>query len=138
MCMFWSCEQTGTWTFHLHGRFDTRTFQHGGILAQGIFGAMDVSARDILASKCFGTLIFWHLAKQFGHFLHRHFGTCATVPKCPCAEMSPHQNVHGAKKFLCRKVSVPKSPCNETSTEMKCPCAKTNTGPQPACAEMSW
>ena len=47
---------------------DTRNFRHWDILAEEIFGAMDVSARDILAPEHFGTWIFWHLAKQYGHF----------------------------------------------------------------------
>ena len=46
---------TGPADVPAHGRFDTRTFQHGYILAQGIFGTMDVSAQNILAPKHFGT-----------------------------------------------------------------------------------
>ena len=67
-CMFRPCGRTGTWTFCLHGHFDTRTFRHGDILAQGIFSTMDISARDILAPEHFGTWIFGHLAKQYGRF----------------------------------------------------------------------
>ena len=41
----------------LDGHFNTGTFQHG-----------DISARDISAPEHFGTWIFWHLAKEYGHF----------------------------------------------------------------------
>ena len=52
------CGHTGTWTFCLHGRLNKRMFWHGDILAQGIFGTMDILARDILAPEHFGTWIF--------------------------------------------------------------------------------
>ena len=65
---------------------------------------MDILARDILAPEHLGTLIFWHLAKQYGHF-----GTDISAPvllyqnvhvlKCPCAQM-----------FLGQKFLVPKIP----------------------------
>ena len=116
-CMFWPWGHTGTWTFRLHGHFD-RTFQHRDILAQGIFGAMDISAWDISVSEQFSTWIFWHLAKQYGRF-----GTC--------------RNVHGAEKSLCQKVPMPKSFCTKMSTEMKCPCAGTLTEPNRGQSKMS-
>ena len=129
-CMFRSCRRTGTWTFHLHGRFDTRTFRHGDILAQGIFVTMDRHG------------IFWHL----NILTHGYFGTLKSNMDvleqtfrhlCYCAEMSPCRNVHGAKKSLCWKVPMLKSPCTETPTETKCPCAGTPPGPKCARAEMS-
>ena len=53
--------------------------------------------------------------KAIWTFWHRHFGTCATVPKCPCAEMSlcqnvPVPNLPHAEKSSCRK--VPMSKCS--------------------------
>ena len=92
------------------------TFWHGVILAQGIFGTMDVSAWDILAPEHFGTCMDILVpCKAIWTFWHRHFGTCATMPECSCVEMSPCRNVHGAKKSLCQNVPVPKSPRTKTS-----------------------
>ena len=86
------CGYTGTCTFHLNGCFDTRTFWHRDILAQVIFGTMDVSARDISAPEDFRTWMFCRLWNQYGHF-----GTLC-------------QRVHGVKTYLCWKISVAKCP----------------------------
>ena len=51
--------------------------------------------------------------KAIWTFQHRNFGNCATVRKCPCAEMSP-----------CRNVPVPKSPRAEKSLCQKVPMSK--------------
>ena len=122
-CMFQPCGRTSTWTFHLCGRFGTRTFWHGDFLAQRFFGTMDVSAR-----------------RHFGTWTFRHSSTGAEmsillwkVPKYPGAEMFrcrniPCQKVHGAANSLCQNVPMPKSPCVETSREMKCPSAGTSAG----------
>ena len=71
---------------------------------------MDILAQDILAPEQFGTGIYWHFPQHLT-FWHRHFGTCVTVPKCPCTETS----------------MVPKNPCGEMSLtrERKCPCVGT-------------
>ena len=92
-CMFRPCRHTGTWTFHRHGHFDTRTFQHEDILAKGIFNAMDISAWDISATEHFSIWIFWHLEKQYKRFSTDTSAPvllCQNVhvPKCPRAEMS--------------------------------------------------
>jgi hypothetical protein len=63
---------------------------------------MDVLAWNISATEHFGTWIFWHLAKAIWTFRHRHFGTFATVPKCPCAKKSLYQIVNGDEMFMCR------------------------------------
>ena len=75
-----------------HGRYGTGTFRH----------------KDILTHGRFGTCTFWHLAKQYRH-VH--------VPKYPCssAVTSPCRNIHGAKKYPCQNVLVPKYPCAEKS-----------------------
>ena len=80
------------------------TFWHKDFLARGHFG-----------TRYFGTWTFRHMdiwapCKAIWTFWHRHFGTCATVPKCPCAEMSSCRNIHGAQKSLCQKVRMMKSP----------------------------
>jgi hypothetical protein len=87
-CMFRPCE---------HGHFVSMD-----VSTQGLFGT------DISAPEHFGTWIFWHLAKQYGHFspdifAPAHLRYCA---KCPCAEMSPCRNLHGAEKSLWQKVLV--------------------------------
>ena len=109
-------------------------FRHEDISAPGIFGTIDMGY--------FGTWTFRHVdilapCKGIWTFWHRHFSTCATMPKCPCAEMSLCRNIHGAKKSLCQNVPVPKSPSTKKSTETKCPCAQTPTRPKRACAKMS-
>ena len=68
--------------------FPHRHFGSWDILAEGIFGGMDILAWDITATKHFSTWIFWNLAKQYGHFLLRHFGSWATAMKYPSVEMS--------------------------------------------------
>ena len=95
-----------------HGHFGTRNFLHHGCLA-----------RDMSAPEHFGTWIFWHLAKQYGHF-----GTDILAPwhLCYCAKMSFFQNV-----------PTPKSPCTKTSMEKICPCAGTPTEPECPGDEMS-
>jgi len=69
--------------------------------------------------------------KAIWMFQHSHFGTCATLPKCP-----------GAKMFLCQKflvLKIPhaeKSPCQNIPF-LKRPSAGTSPGLNGACAEMS-
>ena len=89
-CKFGPCGHTGTWTFHLHGCFDARTFRHRDILTQGIFGTMDISPWDILAPEDFRTWMFFRLGKQYGHFgrdIVAPVRLCrnANVPKFSCA-----------------------------------------------------
>ena len=125
------------------GRFNTGRFQHGDFSAWGIFSMRNFWHHGHFSTGYFGTWTFRHIdflapCKAIWTFWHRHFSTCATVPKGPCAKMSPCRNVHDAEKSLCWKVPVLKSPCTETSTETKCPCARTPTGPKRASAEMSW
>ena len=101
-----------------------RMFHHENILARATFGPVDVladtrlymrtfwrgdfSAQDILA-PCRAIWTFWY----------KHFGTCTTVPKCPCTKMSPCRNVPvrknpRAKNSSCQKFLAPKSPHVET------------------------
>ena len=87
MCMLRSCSCTGTWTFHLHGRFNTRTFRHEDILAQGIFATMDISALDILAPVL--------LCRNVPVSKH-------SLPKNPCVKKSMYRNIHGDKMSMCR------------------------------------
>ena len=107
-CMFRPCRRTGTWTFHLHGRFDTRTFRHGDILAQGIFVTMDRHGifwhLNILTHGYFGTLksnmdVLEQTFRHLCYFAEMSMCRNAPVPKCSCAENSSF-----------RKVLVPKSP----------------------------
>ena len=79
--------------------FDLGNFRQGEFSAQGIFGTMDISARDISAPEHFSTWIFWLLAKQYGCFgidilAPVLLSMCRNVPmpKCSCA-----------KNSLCRK-----------------------------------
>ena len=100
------------------GHFNMGTFWHGDFSAWGILDTMDISAHDILAREHFCTWTFLHmdilaLCKAIWTFWHRHFGTCATVPKCPCAEMSP-----------CRNFPVLKISCAENSSCWKVPMSK--------------
>ena len=90
------------------------TFHHGNISAHAPFGAADIPADGLLPQECFDMRNFRH--REFSAqwtFQHRHFGTCAIVPKCPCAEMSP-----------CRNVPVPKIPCAKKSLCQKVPMSK--------------
>ena len=97
-CTFWPCRCTHTWTFHLHGHFNARTFWHGDILAQGIF----IDIVHWITSSVHG---------GFGADVSAHVLLCwnVHVPKCLHAKTSI------AKKSLCRKGPVPKSPCTEKS-----------------------
>ena len=140
------------------------TFHHWEISARACFGPAEVSAHghfvsmDVLTQGHFGMGTFWNkefLAPwTFWHGIFRHlnilahgyFGTLQSnidisAQTCwhlsYCAKMSMWRNVHGAEKSLCPKVPVLKSPCTETSTETKCPCAVTPTWPKRAYAEMS-
>ena len=113
--------------FSTPDRFDMGNFRHGEFLARGIFGTRTFRHRDISAPERFGTWIFWHLAKQCGHF-----GTdiSAPGPKCPCAEMSP-----------CRDAPVPKNPSAEKSPcrnvpVLKCPSAGMSAALNGARAEI--
>ena len=125
MCMFCPYRHmdiSSPWTFRqkdfsARGYFGTRNFQHHGRFSTGYFSTCTFRHMDILAP-----------CKAIWMFRHRHFGTCANVRKCPCVEMSPCRNVHCTEKYLCQKVPVLKSPCTETSMEMKCPCAGMPTG----------
>ena len=72
------------------------------------FRQMDFYHRNISKWGIFGTGNFLH----DGHF-SRHFGTCATVPKCQCAKM-----------FLCQNAPVPKNPLAEKSLCQKVPILK--------------
>ena len=111
-----SQEYFGTHTNWRCGRSDRWTFQHRNVSTWGIFGMGNFRHKEFLAPEHFGTGIFRHLnISEQGYFgkaiwtvQHRHFGTCATVPKCPCAEISP-----------CRNVSVPKNPHAEKSSWRK-------------------
>ena len=98
---FSTCRRTGTWTFCLHGYFNARTFWHGTFWLKEFLLTW---TQDIL-NPC----------KVIWTFPQRNFGAYATVPKCPCAEMSPCQNVHGAEKSLGRKVIMLKNPWAEKS-----------------------
>jgi hypothetical protein len=93
--------------------FDLGNFRQGEFSAQGIFGTMDISARDILVLEK-----IWHMdilapCKSIWMFWHRHFDTCVSVPKCPCAEM-----------FLCRNVHMPKIYHAKNSSHQKLPMLK--------------
>ena len=96
-CTFRPCRCTHIWTFHLHGNFNTRTFWHGDILAQGIF----IHIVHWITSSVHG---------GFGTDISAHVLLCL---KCPCTKMSPCQNVH------CQKILVPKRPCAEKSLYRK-------------------
>ena len=63
-------------------------FRYGEFSAWGIFGTWTFQHMDILIP-----------CKAKWTFQLRHFGTCATVLKCPCAQISP-----------CQKVLMPESP----------------------------
>ena len=83
----------GTRIFWHHGHFGTWTFRHMDILA-----------------PCKAIWKFWH----------RHFSTCAIVPKCPFAKMSLCQNfpvskIPRAKKSPCWNVPMLKRPSAGTS-----------------------
>ena len=101
------CGRTGTWTFHLPGRFNTRTFRHGDILAQVIFSSMDFSAWSISAPEHFAFQHLDILAPSKVIWTFRHL--------CYCAEMSMCQNVFVPKRPWCQKIFVPKSPRAEKS-----------------------
>ena len=124
--MFRPCGHTGTWTFCLHGRFNSRTFRHRDILALGIFGTMDVSAQifqhlNISAHGYFGTLwTYGHFSADIFaplllcrnvHVLKCPHAETSMVPKNPCDKKSPcrkvlvnYPNFHGDKMSMCRYV----------------------------------
>ena len=118
----------GTADVPADGLFNTGTFRHGEFSAQGIFGTRNFRHRDISAPEHFSTWIFWHLAKEYGHF-GRHLGTCATVLKHPPADMcrkflmrkTPHVktfpcwNVHLPERLQRQMVHLPKCSSDETS-----------------------
>ena len=118
-----------------NGLFNTRMFRHGEFSARGIFGMRNFRHLNISAQGYFGTWTFWHMdilapCKAIWTFRHRHFGTCATLPKCPHAEI-----------FLCWKFLVPKIPHAEKSPGwnvpvLKCPSARTYAAPNGARAKM--
>ena len=92
-CIFWPCGRTGTCTFCLHWRF----FRHRDFLAVGHLGTRNFRHHGHFSTGYFGSWTFQHMAilapcKAIWMFRHSHLGTCATVPKWPCAEMSLFQH----------------------------------------------
>ena len=107
------------------------------ISSQGLFGMGTFWYKEFSAPWMFRHGMFQHL----NILAHGYFGTFQSNLDissqtfrhlCYCAEMSMCRNIHGAKKSLCQKVPVPKSPCTETSTETEC-----SMWPKHARAEMS-
>ena len=102
-------------------RFNTGTFGHGEFSAWGIFSTRNIQHHGHFSTRYFGTCIFWHMdisapCKVIWMFWHRHFGTCATVPKFPHAEISP-----------CRNVPVPKYPRAVNSSPQKIQMSKCSS-----------
>ena len=121
----------GTWHFGTkqfgadissQGLFGMRTFRHENILAWVYFSTIDVSTQG-----CYGTM-------QSNIDILAQVPLCENVPvwhECPCAKMSlcwnilvskcssavtsPCLIVHGAEKYPCRNVLVPRCPCEEKS-----------------------
>ena len=114
----WHCRLSGRWTFQLGnvsiwGLFGTGNFWYYGNFGTGYFGTWTFRHMDILAP-----------CKAIWTFLCRHFGTCATVPKCSYAEMSSCRNfpvpkIPCVKNFSCRKVPLSKRSCVEMSICLK-------------------
>ena len=74
------------------GISSTWTFQHKAFSTEGHFATRNFLHHRHFGTVYFGTLTFqhmdiWALCKAIWTFCHIYFGTCATVPKCPCAEM---------------------------------------------------
>ena len=121
------------------GLFNTGTFRHRVFLARGIFGTRNFRHLNISAQGYFGTWTFRHMdilapCKAIWTFRHRHFGTCATVPKCPCAEMSLCQNVpvlkrSRAENSTCREVLMTK----HSGVEMLTLCISQNVHSMERC-----
>ena len=86
---------TGIWTFPLHGCFNTRTFRHRDILAQGIFSTMEILPQTISAQT------FWHL--------------------CYCAKISMCQNIYRAKTCIRRNVSGRNVTCRNVGVMVRSP-----------------
>ena len=109
-CMFRPCRCTGTWTFCLCERLDTRNFWHHGhrifwnlnISAHGYFDTLqrndvcsvkkDTKCCSVLLLVLLILLVSFFMERILWTFQHRNFGTCAIVPKCPFAKMSLCQN----------------------------------------------
>ena len=88
---FWHVHVSALQTYQHMDILSPWTFRRKDFFAWGHFGTMGVSAQDISAPEHLGTWIFWHLAKQYGHF-----GTDIWAPV-----------------LLCRNVHVLKYPCAE-------------------------
>ena len=133
-----ACAPLGTEEVMAVGHFNTGTFRHGDFSAREIFSTRNFHRRGHFGTGYFGTWKFGHMdilapCKAIWTFWHRHFGTCATVPKCPCAEMSPCQtvpvqNIPLAKNSSCQKVPMSKryrvetSICRKVRSAERCTC----------------
>ena len=107
------------------GRFNKQTCQHEDFSAQGIFSMRNLWHHGHFGKGYLGTRTFRHMdilapCEAIWMFWLGHFGTCAIVPKCPCAKMSPCWNVPvpkipHAENSSCRKVPMSKCSHDETS-----------------------
>ena len=120
-----------------YGCFNMGMFQHEEFSGTGNFRYEESSAQEH-----FGTGTFQHMdvladCKSIWTFWHRDFSTCATVPRCPCAEKSLCRNVLGPKITYAKNSSCQKVPMSKCSPVEKSICWNVRSDKWCTCQNVS-